>query len=250
MKDFDAFSKSKQYSQAFHRVFSKNRNEGKIENIDEEKHDFEAQLKKNCRNTLLDSIRIIDKSKTLEKLLTKTKLSELSGEIMKIAGFVKAMPLLNSNKKESIITFLISLDYLVKGLFTHWQITLMDESKKSRHSRIRRKMQNEALIMKNDIKYNILIGDQFHAKAYYLTTRLGNNELSGILTRIEENFSKIIFRDGYNGCKKHNLKKLYKHFYNYLPTFFGQGFKGIAIISELKSPSIEQSFKLGIEYGF
>lgn len=169
---------------------------------------------------------------------------------MKIAGFVKAIPLLSAQKKEASLTFLMSLDYLIKGLFTHWQITLLDESKRSKHSRIRKKMQNEAFIMKDDVKYNILIGDQFHAKAYYLTTRLGNNELSSILTRIEENFSKVIFRDGYNGNKNHNLKKLYKHFYNYLPTFFGQGFKGIAIISEMKSTSIDKSFRLGIEYGF
>ena len=126
----------------------------------------------------------------------------------------------------------------------------MDESKKSKHSKIRKKMQNEAFIMKDDIKYNILIGDQFHAIAYHMTSRLGSNELANILTKIEENFAKIIFRDGYNGCKIHNLKKLYKHFYNYLPTFFGQGFKGIAIISKMKGSSIDQSFRLGIEYGF
>jgi len=195
LNDFEKFSQSNITHDSLNKAIAIQKD--KNFEIHEEK--FDDELKERGENTMFEAIKGIDKSNALKMLIKKTKLSELSGEIMKIAGFVKAMPLLKKEKKDAAMVFLISLDYLVKGLFTHWQITLMDESKKTKHSAIRRKMQKEALIMQNDIKFNILIGDQFHAKAYYLTTRLGNNELSNILTRIEENFAKIIFRDGYNG---------------------------------------------------
>lgn len=169
---------------------------------------------------------------------------------MNVVGFVKAIPYLSKEKKDAANIFLISLDYLVKGVFIHWQVTLSEQSDKTKKSIIHQKLKEEALIFKDDIKYNVLIGDQFHAKAFHMITRLGKNDLSKILTIIEESFAKIIFRDGYNGNQKHNLKKLYKDFYNYLPQFFGHGFKGIAIITEMGTSSIDKSFKLGIEYGF
>lgn len=247
INDFEEFPNSQKYIDAFNKVFNKDINT--IQKVDEE-HEFDIQLKEKGENTIFDSIADIDKTFALKKILEKTKLSDLSGEIMKIAGFVKILPYFNSQQKEAAMTFLVSLDYLVKGLFTHWQITLMDESEKTKNAKLKEKMREEIVMMKHDIKYNILIGDQFHAKAYHMTTRLGNNDLSQILTIIEENFAKIIFRDGYNGNKKHNLKKLYKDFYNYLPTFFGHGFKGVAIIFEMGSDNINESFKLGIEYGF
>lgn len=180
----------------------------------------------------------------------KTNLIELTGEIQKIAGFVKGVPLINQTQKDMAMVFLVSLDFLVKGLFTHWQITLMDESESIQNKILREKVKDELTMINYDIKYNILIGDNFHAKAYHITSKLGNNELSKLLTNIEESFAKILFRNGYDGNKKDNLKKLYKDFYNYLPTFFGHGFKGIAIIYEMGAASIEDSFRLGIEYGF
>ena len=247
LSEFEKFTKEQKYADSFNKLF-KSTTKGQSE---EQKEDFDSELQQKGENTIFESISGVDKSKALQGLLKKTKLSTLSGEIMKIAGFAKASSYLDKKgNKDSAMTFLISLDYLVKGLFTHWQITLLDESKKNKNTMIREKMKKDAMIMNHDIKYNILIGDQFHAKAYYMITRMGNNELSKILTIIEENFAKIIFRDGYNGNKKHNLKKLYKDFYNYLPTFFGFGFKGIAIIYEMGSTSVDKSFELGTEYGF
>lgn len=246
INDFDEFTKTDKYKEVFNSII-----DSTVVPKVEETEQFDAELKEKGENTMFESISKIDKTKALKALLKKTKLSDLSGEIMKIAGFAKAIPFLDiKEKKDSAMIFLVSLDYLVKGLFTHWQITLMEESEKTKNTILRQKMKEEAILMNHDMKYNILIGDQFHAKAYYLITRLGNNDLSKILTIIEENFAKIIFRDGYNGNKTHNLKKLYKDFYNYLPTFFGHGFKGIAIISEMGNSSIDKSFTLGIEYGF
>jgi len=250
ISDFENFTQNNLFKNSIGYGLQDESQKARVFDKEESKENFDDELQQNLENTLIDSIKDIDKTNTLEKLFKNSKLSDLSGEITKIAGFVKSIPILKPESRKSAMIFLVSLDYLVKGLFTHWQITLADESKKFKYSKIRRKMQDDALIMKDDLKYNILIGDQFHAMAYHLTARLGSNELSTILTRIEENFAKIIFRDGYNGWKTHNLKKLYKHFYNYLPTFFGQGFKGIAIISEMRPSSIDQSFKLGIEYGF
>ena len=44
-----------------------------------------------------------------------------------------------------------------------------------------------------DVKFPLLIGDQYHSIAYYMVARLGNIELVRILTLIEENFQKIFF---------------------------------------------------------
>ena len=77
-----------------------------------------------------------------------------------------------------------------------------------------------------DIKFPILIGDQYHTIAYYIVSRIGNIELTRILTVIEENFQKIFYNIETFGTNfEHNLKVIYKQFYNYLPTFFGHGFK-------------------------
>ena len=182
--------------------------------------------------------------------MNKTNLIDLTGEIQKIIGFVKVIPFIDKAKKDATMTFLMSLDFLVKGLFTHWQISLLDESESVKSKILRDKLKEEATMIKYDIKYNILIGDQFHAKAYHMTSMLGNNELWKILATIEESFSKILFRNGYDENKTDNLKKLYKDFYNYLPILFGHGFKGVAVIYEMGTTSVEDSFKLGIEYGF
>lgn len=211
---------------------------------------FEKELKQKSEDIILDSIKNIDTTNALQKLLNKTNLIDLTGEIQKIISFVKVVPFIDKSKKEAAMTFLMSLDYLVKGLFTHWQISLLDESESVNSKIIREKLKQEATMVKYDIKYNILIGDQFHAKAYHMTSMLGNNELWKILATIEESFSKILFRNGYDENKNNNLKKLYKDFYNYLPMLFGHGFKGIAIISEMGTINVEDSFKLGIEYGF
>lgn len=39
-----------------------------------------------------------------------------------------------------------------------------------------------------DVKFPILIGDQYHTTAYFIVSRLGNIELTRGLTTIEENF--------------------------------------------------------------
>ena len=53
-----------------------------------------------------------------------------------------------------------------------------------------------------DVKFPLLIGDQYHSIAYYMVCRLGNIELVRLLTLIEENFQKIFF----------NLDKITKDF--------------------------------------
>merc|ERR1712166_973111 len=52
--------------------------------------------------------------------------------------------------------------------------------------------------------------------AYFMVTRLGNNELTKLLTHIEENFWKIFYNmDNISSDFEQNLKIIYKHFYNY-----------------------------------
>lgn len=79
-----------------------------------------------------------------------------------------------------------------------------------------------------------MIGDQYHSIAYFINARLGNIELVRLLTLIEENFQKIFFNlDKLSKDFKENLAYMYEHFYNYLPQFFGNSLKGVAIIFEL-----------------
>jgi hypothetical protein len=44
-----------------------------------------------------------------------------------------------------------------------------------------------------DYKFPILLGDQYNSMAYYMITRLGNVELSKVLTHMEEGFWKIFY---------------------------------------------------------
>ena len=103
-------------------------------------------------------------------------------------------------RNDQVVNFLISLDFLVKGLLSHWQIRL-SESKNSK---------GKELMKGLDIKFPILIGDQYHTISYYIVSRMGNIELTRILTIIEENFQKIFFSvENFTSNFEHNLKVLY-----------------------------------------
>ena len=43
---------------------------------------------------------------------------------------------------------------------------------------------------------------------------------------------------------------MYSHFYNYLPQFFANSLKGVAIIFQLTEEQILRSFEVGLEMGF
>ena len=80
----------------------------------------------------------------------------------------------------------MSLDFLIKGNMTHAQVKHFEASAPDSKAK--------ALMREVDIKYPILLGDQFHTKAYYLTSRLGSNDMCSSLSAVEESFSKINFR--------------------------------------------------------
>lgn len=250
LSGFEEFTKNKKYVNIFKNSRTKSTNHQKIT---EEKQNFDSELEVKGQTSLFESLASIDKTRALRSLLDKANLSQLSAEITKVTEFVNSHNEKGAidSKRDSSMIFLVSLDYLVKGLLTHWQITLKDKEQGDTISpAIKEKLKKRSPMLNYGVQYNILLGDQFHAKAYYMTSRLGSNDLCKILSTIEENFAKIIFRQNYDSNNTKNLKKLYKDFYNYLPTFFGHGFKGLAIIHEMGTSDIESSFKLGIEYGF
>lgn len=87
-----------------------------------------------------------------------------------------------------------------------------------------------------DVKFPLLIGDQYHSIAYYIVARLGNIELVRLLTLIEENFQKIFFSlTEISSNLEENIKMMYKDFYNYLPQFMGNSLKGVALIFEMEN---------------
>jgi len=140
---------------------------------------------------------------------------------------------------------LISLDFLVKGVLIHWQIQLQERGTISKHSK-------KADLMKGfDTKFPLLLGDQYHSMAYFMITRLGNVELTKILTLIEENFWKIFQNlEKMSSEFEQNLKFLYEHFYNYLPQFFGNSFKGLGLIFDLGQDGMAVAKEAGVELGF
>jgi len=96
---------------------------------------------------------------------------------------------------------MICLDFLVKGVLIHWQVKL--EERKS----------DKNLLKGFDLKFPILLGDQYHSIAYFIITRLGNVELTKLLTLIEEGFWKIFYNiEKFSSDFEENLKFIYKHF--------------------------------------
>lgn len=54
--------------------------------------------------------------------------------------------------------------------------------------------------------------------AFFFITRLGNVELTRILTKIEANFWKVFYNiETFSSDFYENLVFVYQHFYNYLP---------------------------------
>jgi hypothetical protein len=177
MDEFNIFSKNKTYVEEFKKSASSSQ---VLEKIAEEKDSFDNELEVKGQTSLFDSLSGIDKTSTLRTLLKKANLSQLSAEIRKVTEFAKSRGDKNSvdSKRDASMIFLVSLDYLVKGLLTHWQITLKDDAKANSVSpKIREKLKKKAPMLNYGVQYNILLGDQFHAKAYYMTSRLGSNDL-------------------------------------------------------------------------
>jgi ABC-type transporter lipoprotein component MlaA len=87
--------------------------------------------------------------------------------------------------------------------------------------------------------------------AYFMVTRLGNNDLTQLLTHIEENVWKIFYNlENIKGDFEQNLKIIYKHFYNYLPQFMGNSFQGIGLIFDVGADNLQLTKEAGIELGY
>ena len=87
--------------------------------------------------------------------------------------------------------------------------------------------------------------------AYFMITRTGNVELTRTLNLIEENFWKIFYNlEKISASFEHNLKMIYEHFYNYLPQFFGNSFRGLGIIFGFGQEGKDVLKEAGIELGF
>lgn len=97
-------------------------------------------------------------------LLKSSSLSKLSSEILKVSFFARGLiprrPLpsqagstapLKQRRNDQLMNFLISLDFLVKGLLSHWQIKLSESATS--------KGKSTELMKGLDIKFPILIGD-------------------------------------------------------------------------------------------
>lgn len=52
-------------------------------------------------------------------------MNQLSSEILKVTKFAQGLHYFKNDKeRKHLINFLISLDFIVKGVMTHWQIKL------------------------------------------------------------------------------------------------------------------------------
>lgn len=149
---------------------------------------------------------------------------KLSAEILRINTYAQLFH--NQQNTKLANHYLICLDFLVKGVLIHWQVKLGEKNKS--------KQPSEDQLMLNDVKFPILLGDQYHSMAYFMITRLGNVEITKLLTLIEEGFWKIFFNvEQFGSDIQLNLKFIYEHYYNYLPQFMGNCFKGLGVINEM-----------------
>lgn len=59
-----------------------------------------------------------------------------------------------------------------------------------------------------DVKFPVLLGDQFNTKAFYMTISsvLGNKEIISILSTIEENFNKMVYGMENKKCDETNME--------------------------------------------
>jgi hypothetical protein len=81
---------------------------------------------------------------------------------------------MKGEKRDQAIQFMISCDLLLKGVLIHWQIKLNENGNGQSKS---------ASLMPNfESKFPLLLGDQYNSMAYYLITRVGNVELTRIMT--------------------------------------------------------------------
>ena len=100
------------------------------------------------RKIFLDNLNAIDKSRRLEAVMENANLVSASSEIMNLSNLVPNN--CDQAKVDSVVTYLVSLDYLVKGIYTHWLVKLGEENKNTQATELMNKM---------DVKYPILIGD-------------------------------------------------------------------------------------------
>lgn len=172
-----------------------------------------------------DSLSLIDRKNFLLNVIRSKGLLKLTPEVRKLITF--ALPMLREEKQDLVVQYMICLDFLVKGVLVHWQLKLAEQPQAKA---------SKDVMMSQDPKFPILLGDQYHSMAYYMITRMGNVELTKALTRIEEGFWKIFFNLEQIGSDiKENLQFLYEHFYNYLPQFIGNYYKGLGVIYELST---------------
>lgn len=87
--------------------------------------------------------------------------------------------------------------------------------------------------------------------AYFMITRIGNVELTKLLTLIEENFWKIFYNlEKFPADLTANVAFIYEHFYNYLPQFMGNSFQGLGLIFDLDPEVMLVARDAGIELGY
>jgi hypothetical protein len=186
-------------------------------------------------------LQLIDKKNFLLNVIKAKGLLKLSPEILRVNQFTQ--PIHCKDKQELVCQFMICLDFLLKGCLVHWQLKLTEQNKGPKGDALAKK--EDALT--KDYKFPILLGDQYNSMAYFMITRLGNVELSKLLTHIEEGLQKIFFNiDKFSSDVQENLKFLYEHFYNYIPQFMGNCFKGLGVIYDLDQAAIRDMFEAGI----
>ena len=102
-----------------------------------------------------------------------------------------------------------------------------------------------------DTKFPLLIGDQYNSMAYFMITRVGNVELTKLMTLIEENFWKIFYSlEKFPADFTQNVTFMYEHFYNYLPQFMGNSFQGLGLIFDLDREQMVLARDARIELGY
>lgn len=193
----------------------------------------------------------MDQLDSYKKKLRGAGLHKLSPEISSVSdfSFMLGGDEVSQNKElsEALKWYLISLDYICKGVTVHCNIPIYDED--------RQKLMSEKLLAKlstmakGGVVFPMLLGDQFQSMSYFCMSRLGN-DVQTIHSYIEELVCKVHDVPQVFDNKEDNLESLYNHFYVHLPTFYGYGLKGASLILGQEEDLQNSAFDLGIDFGY
>lgn len=179
-------------------------------------------LEEHATGILMESIGSVDLRNKFSEQITKSKLDLLSPEATDALNFTNVVTPsdIDEARKERLKFFLTASEFVFKGHHVHFSIVMYDKQNEGSN------LDKATNMSKKDVIYPMLIGDQYHAMSFYLTTMIGS-EIQKVHSDMEEGYSRFhcIYPSG-----EPPFEYLYKKFYHHMPNFLGNAYRGTGVI--------------------